>query len=571
MAKRIHYEVFVQRAGSVQWVLHEPHEDRAQAMNAAKYALLQQDFSGAKVVKETQNLETGEYQPITIFEEGLTETAKRSKEDVKLPCVRPQDLYTAHARALIGRVLEDSLDRWGVTVKELLHRADLLEELQASGTVLQHAMQKWAVTQSTSQNLPVTELMKQLGDLVARGMERVFRDDRAKMFPKIKSGKLPKAWEATSKASERGYAISGGIAKSLTSATRWSDKLSLLLSYMENLPADPQGHDICLNAIDDFVAEMIGGRAAMEDLLGKQPDLGASIKLLVDLFLGDLKNPEIANDEGLARLAKYFGEDKLTHSKTAVITRVLGELNSMKRLSPTDIKREVELTRLLAKRMVLCQGPLASIEDIVDAFEKRCNRLTNPEVAEEYMSEAVTPDERIDLLLDLEDNIIGGGNKAKLVSFIAPILTGPKMEPLFLDAEQPILRRLSRLASLQARVLKSGFPELEKEKIAEDFDGLSAKVEASAKLFHSISGRKVNAAEKAMTLLRLLNAGVLTKGSVSKNAARHIASYMKTPGFRKDLEAVQFPEENGVAPDPVEEFRRLMAKGQVQSMLKEAS
>lgn len=531
MAKRIHYEVFVQRGGAVQWVLHEPHEDRAKALNAAKYALLQADFSGAKVVKETEYLETGEYQPITIFEEGLKEAVKRSKAEVTLPCVRPQDLYTIHARMLIGRVLEDALERWGVTVKELLHRADLLEDLQASGTVLQHAMQKWAVTQSTSQNLPVTELMKQLGDLVSRGMERVFQDERAGAFPKLKNGNLAKVWKASERAAERGYVVSGSIAKSLTSSETWSDKLGLLLTYMDSLPVSEEGQVVCLESIDDFVAEMIGGRAAMEDFLGPQPDLGSSLGLLVDLFLGDEKNPEIVGNPGLLLLAGYFGADRLPHSRSAVVTRVLEELNGIKRLCPDDVKQEVELTRRLAKRMVLCQGPMASIEDIVDAFEKRSARLTNPELTEEYMQDAVTPDERIDLLLDLEDNIIGAANKAKLVSFIAPILTGPKMEPLFLDGDVPILRRLSRLTGLQSRVLSSGFPPSEKEKIAEDFDALSSKVEGKAQLFHSISGRKQSAAEKAVTLLRLLDAKVLTRGEVSTNAARHIAGYMKTPGL----------------------------------------
>jgi hypothetical protein len=574
MAKQIHFEVFVQQGGSIKWVMHQVVDDRAAAMNSAKYALLQKEFSGAKVVKETHNLDTGEYQPITIFEEGLKEAVKRGKEEVKLPCIKPQDLYSTHARALIARVLEDALNRWGLTVKEMLHRADILEELQASGTELQHAMQKWAITQSTSQNLPVTELMKQLGDLVARGMERVFKDDRAQIFPTLNESDIASAYAIASKTPEPEYVLSGAIARALEPLTNWSDKLHFLLGFMEHLPDDDKGAAICLLAIDDFVSEMIGGRAALADFLGKQKDLGSSLALLVDLFLGDGKNPEIAANKGLKRLAFYFKQDKLRHSRSAIVVRVLDELNGIKRLCPDDIKEEVHLTRHLAKRMVLCQGPMAAIEDIVDAFEKRSARLATPEMTEEYMADAMTPDERIDMLLELEDNIIGGANKAKLVSFIIPILTGPKMEPHFMKGDVPILRRMSRLASLQARILASGFPEEEKRKVAEDFDTLSSKVEAKGKLFSSISKRKNSGAEKAVTLLRLLDAHVLTHGTCSKTAANHIAGYMRSKEFSQDLQAVEFPPDKVTgekAVDGVTAFKLIAGRVGLNELLKKPS
>ena len=60
-------------------------------------------------------------------------------------CAGPAELYSPHARALIGRVLEDWLRREGVTAFELLHRPDVAERLEAAGVELQHAIQKVAV------------------------------------------------------------------------------------------------------------------------------------------------------------------------------------------------------------------------------------------------------------------------------------------------------------------------------------------------------------------------------------------------------------------------------------------
>ncbi len=556
------------RAGDTGWALQEVYTDRGKALNAAKYALLQKTFSGAKVVKETCNPATGEYLPITVFEEGGPKVVKHKRqlrpEDVRLPCTAPSDLYGPEARAAISRVLDDTLKSEGLTTMELLHRADALQSLQSRGTVMQHAVQKWAVTQASAENLPVTEIIKQLNDLISRAMARVFTEDRAGSCPKDAEGNLGRAWQAARAAPEPNYVINGVIARTLSKVSGCSKKLPLLLSLMDHLPGDEAGRAVCLASIDDFAAEMVSGRASLADFLGAQPDLGAALTLMVDLFLGSADNPDIAGRPGLKQLAGFFAGDGLPCSRKAIVTRVLQELNGIKRLSPDDINREVTLTRNLAKRMVLCQGPMVSLEDIVAAFETRSVRLTALEMAEEYMAAAATPDARIEALLDLEDNIIGNASKARLVNYILPILTGPKMERRFLDADEPLLRRLGCLAALQGRVLASGFSETEKDQVVEAFDALSSRVEEEGQLFQSISRRAVSGAEKALTMLRLLDAKVLTEGVCATRASRHILQWMRDPDFASELAEVKFSPGPGAPENPVIWFRDLVAKTGVQ-------
>lgn len=567
MAKQIHYEVFVARTGDRSWVLHQTHDERAGAMNAAKYALLQNTFSGARVVKETHNLATGEYLPITVFEEGGPTTTKvsvRRSEDVHLPCAVPGDLYAPDARAAISRVLEDTLKHECLTAMELLHRADVLESLQARGTVLQHAMQKWAVTHAAAENMAVTEIMKQLNTLVSRGMERVFKEARAREVPKITNGNLGPVWDEACKASEPSYVVNCAIARTLSKVDGLLNKLPVLMNLMEHLPNEEPGQKICLDSIDAFVTDMISGRADLEDFLGAQPELGASLTVMIDLFLGKMGKSDAVGHKGLKQLASAFDSGRLPHARQAVINRVLQELNGLKRLCPGDVHREVTLTRQLAKRMVLCQGQMVSIDDIVSAFESRCTRLTTPEMVEDYMAIALTLDERVELLLDLESNIIGDANKARLVHYILPILTGPKMERLFLKGDDPLLRRLGRLAALQARALASGFADAEKKEIVEDIDKLSFQVEAEGKLFSSITRRPISGAEKAMTLLRLLDAKVLTEGTCTLVASRHVLKLMRDPAFISELAHVKFPPDPSLPQDPVERFRGLVEKTGVQ-------
>jgi hypothetical protein len=68
-------------------------------------------------------------------------------EDVShaLPCFKPDDLYSYHARSTMARLLGEYLARQKLTVTELMHSGDALEKLEATGAAYQHAIQKIAV------------------------------------------------------------------------------------------------------------------------------------------------------------------------------------------------------------------------------------------------------------------------------------------------------------------------------------------------------------------------------------------------------------------------------------------
>lgn len=573
MAKKIHYEVFVTRAGSRAWALHQTFDERAKALNVAKYALLQKDFSGAKVVKETHDPTTGEFLPITIFEEGgpiTTSVARRRQQGGRIPCVKPCDLYLPDARAAISRVLEETLKLEGLTTMELLHRADVLEDLQARGTILQHAMQKWAITYATAENQDVAEIMKQLNELVSSGMARVFRENREGGIPSVTASDLGPVWDVACKTLEPNYVINRSIARLLSKVRDLSDKLPVLMTLVDNLADDKNGKMACLASIDEFVADLVIGRASLDALHGVQPDLGASLTIMVDLFLGQIDYPDIAGRKGLKQLAQSFAMGRLPQSRRAVIRRVLEELNGIKSLSPDDVHREVTLTRQLAKKMVLCPAQMVSNDEIVSAFENRSTRLTTPIMTERYLSGTMMPDARIEILLDLADNIIGDANKARLVHYIIPILTGTKMEQMFLDGNEPLLRRLGRLAALQSRVVVCAFPDLEKKKIIKEFSKLSSRAEEEGKLFSSIMMRPVSGAEKALTFLRLLDAKILAEGACAITASRHILQLMRDPLFTSELAEVKFPTQLRASRDPVVQFRVLVEKTGVQERVRDA-
>ena len=144
MAGPVHYEVFARKTPQATWSLQLAAESREQAVQVAEDMLADKRAVSVRVTKETLDVETMEFQSITLLTKGAPEPArpKAARDDKALMvCTAPPDLYAPHARELIGRVLEDWLGRNRITPFELLHRADLVEMLEASGLELQHAIQ----------------------------------------------------------------------------------------------------------------------------------------------------------------------------------------------------------------------------------------------------------------------------------------------------------------------------------------------------------------------------------------------------------------------------------------------
>jgi hypothetical protein len=503
MAREIHYEVFRRVGAKGGWTLHEVVSTRDGAITMAQELMAAEKATGVKVVKETYNDDTGDYLTLKIFEEGHNQVkVEPAQEDAPhaLPCFKPDDLYSYHARATMSRLLADYLSRNKITITELIHRADMLEKLEATGTVYQHAIQKVAVAQAASTTTPVQQIVKSLNELTTQAFNRVYRDQRKGLFPNPHPEQFAELATKMAGQGDASYIFNGALAQHLKDARGWDEKVLLLITVMEKAPSEDAPRKLVLSSIDAILAEILNGSAALHELMGKSENLAGALSNLVSLFLG--KAPDDAKS-GLAALTQNFAADSLPEARTAVANRIVAEFKSNK-------------------------------------------RLVTQEALGGHIAEAA-PDDKLDRILFVEDNIIGVENKRQLASFVLPVLTSAAFENHFQNPKLPLLQRLQRLAQLQSRVRRSGFVDVTREEIAGKMDALAVAMEARGKLFESISGRTTNPVEKAQTLLRLATGGVLTEGALSAKAREMILGYLSQPGFLTGYIAAQ--TKDGAAPN----------------------
>jgi hypothetical protein len=565
MGQSVHFEIFARQGAKGGWKMLDIRNERDAAIGYAQNLMAEEKATGVKVVKETYNEETGDYLTLKIFEDGHNQVKTTpAQEDVPhaLPCFKPDDLYSYHARATITRLIPDFLARNKITITELSHRADMLEKLEATGTVLQHAIQKIAVAQAASTSTPVAQIIKSLNELTTKAFNRVYRDARNDHFPDIKPGGFGALATKLTSQADGLYILNGAIARHLRDASGWDDKVLRLLNIMAEAPADGPGRTLLLNAIDSLLAEVLAGSAALHELIGNSENLGEALMSLVRLFLG--QEPTGAGERaGLIALTQHFAADDLPEARTAVANRIMAEFKSPKRLVPAVLDEEFKALRQIANRVVLGIGKYLSHEDLIGAFTLRSKRLVTHETLGEYMADAGAPDEKVERLLFVEENIIGTENKRQLATFVLPIITASSFETYFSTAKTPVLARLQRLAQLQARLTRSGFQDNQRQEMADALDKLACTLESRAKIFEAIEAKPGSPVEKATTILKLCTGGMLTEGMLSGRARDLVLGYLGRPGFLTGYIA-QSPEPRD-ADTAVAELMAMLSKAGITS------
>jgi hypothetical protein len=556
MGNQIHYEIFKRVGAKGAWTLHEVSSSRDRAIQMAQEMMAGEKATGVKVVKETYNDDTGDYLSLKIFEEGHNQVKVDPKaEDAPhaLPCFKPDDLYSYHARTTIARLLTDFLSRCRITVTELIHRGDLLEKLEATGTVYQHAIQKVAVAQAANTGQNVQQIVKSLNELAEKAIQKVYRDERANLFPEPKAGDFPALAAKLATAPDGAYIFNGAMARYLKSAKNWDEKVFRLIALIEHAPSEEKPRQLLMSAIDAVIAEILAGSAALRELMGPTETLAQSLSALVELFLG---KPQANANQGLSALTASFAKDELPEARTAVANRIIAEFKANRRLCPASLVDELKALRQLANRVVLGIGKHMGHDELIAAFTLRSKRLVTQETLAPYIDGAGA-DEKFERLMFVEENVIGVENKRALAGFVLPVLQSAPFDNHFNNPKLPLLQRLQKLAQLQARVLRSGFIDATKQEISERLDALAVQVEGRGKLFESLDARTPNHVEKAQTLLKLATTGIFTEGKLADAARARILANLGKPGFLSGYMAAQ--RQDGAAPDTEKVMAELIA------------
>lgn len=559
---QVHYEVFVRRQVNSTWTLDMACEERDKALEAAKTALAEQRVIAARVTKETLDSETREFRSVTIFNEGAPERKKGKErmEDRTPLCVSPQDLYTAHARDRIGRLLDNWLTRQRATPFELLHRPDLVEKLEASGVELQHAIQKIAVPEAQAKGVGVHEIIRSFQDLIERAIQRLIKDHRRGALPNIDKEGFAQACRRLAAEPERGYLLGAAVAASIAPARTWREKVGRLLDLADAAPEEPGPRAIAFDVIEQPLAEILGSRTGLSDLLGGEMDIGDELAAMTRLAGAEAVEMLIGMEPALirilaelsgpaARLANWLGGEHFASVRTALAQRVLKELNGPRRLKPGDAMGEIEYLRALAMALTAASGPSLPLPDIQEAFIGRSRTLVASDFVEALVGRDRSAREEFEVLVKLAENVTGPVNKCHAARWLMACAKALRFEREFREGTESPMARLAALARLQASLNRSGLPAEDQGPIQAQLGELGGLIEADCRLIANILRAPAPLVQKLTVLLRMAMAEAAPAGPAADRAKLEAVKLIRLPEFRAELAS---------SPEAVAKVRDLM-------------
>lgn len=565
MAGPIHYEVYVRKSAPSAWTLLIATEDRKHAIETAEDQLHDRLAVASRVTKETLDPDTMEFSSLTILTLGAPEEKKKKVADpaIRPACSGPAEFYSPHARAMIGRVLEDWLKREGVTAFELLHRPDVAERLEASGVELQHAIQKVAVPESQATGQDVHGVVRHYQKLVEQGMARLRKAGRDGMFPALEGRSIADLAHRLAGSSDRAFSMGGVVAGALKDRRGARERLGALMDLMDAAPADGPPRALVVVVVEQIVAEMLAVRTNLTEILGPSLDQGANLAAIVRMVAPAEMDSLLRMDPRLAlmmpdvdgpaaRLGVHLAAGELPLLAASLARLVTRELTSPRRLRPADPVGEIDILRLLAMALTASAGRLLTLEEVQTAFVERSKSLVTADFVGAYVNPCPTVLAEAEQLTRLCENVTGGANKRAAARWLSACIGSLRFETEMRQAVPggpSASQKLATLARLQRAVRAAHLGENDQAQIAEAIGAVGANLEVDANLIAQIVRAQVSAPQKLAALLKLATGEAGPLGPAADRARSEAIKLLRAPDVRTALSA---------APESVAALKGLM-------------
>ena len=548
----VHYELFSRRNPQASWVLEMAGESRETVTQAAE-ELLKSGRAAVRVTKETLDPETGEYRSLTVLDKGVSAPQKKVKlaPTTDTLCTSPQDLYSTLAREKISRLLEDWLRLQGVTAFELLHRPDLAERLEASGSELLHVVQKLSVPESHESGQDLHDLMRRWSSLFDKACTRLIQDGRKNLFPQLTPENCLELIDRLQDHPERVYVLGGALAATMKGQRRPSVKLETLLIYAGLINAWLEvrpDREWALQVIEIPVVEIFSARASLNDVLGEDIDLGGAMTIMTRLAAGREVDLIARSDARVARLIPPLTgvlggyhdlilNNRLPHLGYYISKRLMQELKSPRRLRPSDPMGEIETLRVLALCLTAAGKDETQRDDIKEAFVERSKKLVTADFVTDLLETAETPAEEADRLIWLCENMVGAANKRQAARWLQQIVSAAKFERHMRENGESTGQRLLALAQMQGRVVAAGLVDQDGQEVSQKLGQIGSQIATDVKLLAHILRGGASAMQKFSMLLSFAAGQSAPLGPLSEQAKTEVMRMMRDPEMRSGLSA----------------------------------
>jgi hypothetical protein len=406
----------------------------------------------------------------------------------------------------------------------------------------------------------VHEIIRAFHALIERAIERLLSDARKGVLPDLDKEGFRAAAERIAHDPDRGYLLGAGVAASIAPARGWTQKVVRLLELADAAPEKGPARTLALATLAQPLAEILGSKPGLEEILGKGLDLGGNLAAMTRLAAAQSVDgliriePRVAKvmpplSPAAERLAVWLTDDALVDVRAAIGQRILRELNGPRRLRPGDAPAEIEVLRALAMSLTAAAGKLLPLEDVQAAFSTRSKMLVTGEFVEAYLGSGKTAREEAEALVWLTENIIGAANKRQAGRWLRAVVSSLRFEKELRNGPETAAVRLAGLAALQRACGRCGLVEEDYGPIQTKVGDIGGIIEAEGRLTAQLARASAPAIHRLTLLLRLAAGESAPLGPAADRARAEAMKLVRHEDTRQELSS---------APEHVETVRDLI-------------
>jgi len=555
MAEQSHYEILSEHGSG--WNAEAIVPDKAEAIERANDLKRQKGNDAVKVMYVSFNNAVGAFleqeilllgarpSPARVYGDGL---------DAGSPCHSMEQIFSLQSRQAIRRVMRQWLDAQRLTAVELLHLPEYINRFEASGTMLQSAVQRTAMAQAGAYKVDVNVRQRELYSLFDQISAKAKAMWRAEKVPVIDNDDLDGLVSRLGDGKDKEYIFNASLSNWLRRYKSGPEKLMALLEI-----ATRAKRPATIAHLDGFLTDFLEDANAITKLIGDQSSLGEAVLRLAGLvnpgaaaaavaaipeaaeaediepgdgiYIAAESDDEIEEHPAIEEFRAMVRSGRFPMCRKSLVHRIEQTLNGNRSLTGNGVLAEARLLRLLHDRLCGADGNLHFGLELVKAFENRSHGYVSSNSIGNMLEGELLPLKRISILLEAELGIYSKLGQRRIGDYILAILKEPENQVTLRHPETPPAIHMRNLGGIQRLIMKSNLSDVQKEESAAILDDVCTEILGREQILAKIADRSSSNIDECMSILKLCAAGAFTEVRAADIARQRATAVMRAPGF----------------------------------------
>lgn len=554
IGRRLNFEVQTFKADH--WVIEESLATEEEARALATKLLPNRD--GVRIIRDFAGVPGKPATETIIFSEmreAKGKTIAVQPVDDSPVCAESKDYLEAESRQTISKLLRQYLEDKALTASELLYNAAEMKRAINFENLVPTAVGRVATIQGKVTGQDVRErrdvIYSSLTDLRGKAEEAQKRASFSVKQDGFRAALDKVEALCNGDVGEADYLSKVILCRDLVQIRNLLGKVEWLLESAGDAAQNKAAH---IHIIDTLVADASSFQSVIQDLLGRQPDLGTALGRMLDMVEGKFEPTEREMAPPIAKvLSQWLGMGHAPQTYQVVLEAFLRSLRGTAPLSRDPERNRTSFTNLVAR--VMTPTGLFGGSRMADAITNGYLRFIEQGGGEGrrmsiegVMGLMPAWRDRTLYLAELAGGDVGQREMDTVVARLRNCLSMERDVNSMVGLQVPLKPKMQAMASLYTAINNAQLPDDVRPGMADRIDEMVASYILQAKVIERLDDPSASLRIRATRLMQFAANDVLSSPKARRMVRDQIVGLLRQPNFDgKFVEGLNTPQEQANA------------------------